>query len=337
MIMRYLRLCVLGSLAVLSAAAITAYCCGPYGESLPPRVKVPGQITSGVVHGKNFYAVTHNGNLIAVSLRNGQVKDYGTFDMKLSPIIDVADNKAWVCAKNRLYQVDLASGKIVQAVVTEMEGDINRLGFISEERLWVQGNSSAITVNSTTGKKLTTLDQVKDQEIHRHFNLCACDASCKRMFTFGGESKAELTIVDMDQCKEIDRIATPKVRWDHSGGDLRIVGDKAYILCMRFGYGVWTNSFGYVDLKKREYHALKLPRNNSNVLHASTLLRGSNGTIFLAVDGGVFEYDADGKLLGNVLAKCPGQVVGIHNRLALVAGESTLEFLPLQQAVVEGK
>ena len=324
----------LSGLAVFAVAAVTAYSCGVYGQPLPSSIKLPGQITSGVIRGTHFYAITVNGHLIAVDLRKHQMKDFGTFDVKLSSALDVADGKAYVSSQNRVYRVDLTSGKIVHAMVCDVEPGIRKLGYLGADRLFVQGRSGTV-VSLASGKRLEMLDQIKTGKSVR---IEACDdGQCAtRAFAFidADQEKTELALFDMEKGKVIDRIPTAYLRsYRQSEGQYHIVGDKAYVVTALYGYGVrYSTSFGYVDLKTHKYHALPFPMKGDS---HTTLVSGPNGSLILAGQGEAFQYDADGKLAGTVLTKIAGTVVGVWNRQALVASNATLEFLPLQQPTIK--
>ena len=95
-----------------------------------------------------------------MSLARSKAKDLGTFDMKLAPCADFAGGNACVASQNRLYQVDIATGKIVRAVICDQT--IQNVGCINSNRAFVQNGGKVAIVDFTAGKTVQTVDLGKE-------------------------------------------------------------------------------------------------------------------------------------------------------------------------------
>jgi hypothetical protein len=290
-------------------------------------VKLPGQVERGVFHGDSFYAVTGNGHLIAVDLKKQTVKDYGTLNTKLAPCIDVAGGQALVASSNKLHVVDLKSGKVVQTapLMKEAVG----LGFVGpsifdsficcggDDRVFVQHKTSVTILDVVSGKVVAGI-QLGDKEISFERGLNAHQKRGDRLIAVNGCNN-NLTIIDLQKGKLVEQIKTP----DWRIGGIQVAGDKVFLIGLRLGYGVWTQSFGSIDLKTGKYTSLALP---SKMLRQSTLVAGPEGSMFMTGPDGTFHYDAQGKLIGPLSVK-KGQVVGAWKGLLLVAETESLQLI----------
>jgi hypothetical protein len=234
--------------AVLTASAVATYACG----NLP--MKTPGRIDRAVVRDGRLVAISSTGHLVSVELLARRVKDLGTFDMKLSPCVDFAGNKACVASQNRLYQVDLTTGKIVRAVICDQV--IQGLGLISSERVYVQNGATIAIVDLAAGKTVQTVDLGKE--------VCctAADLPAKRIYALTtGIKGGGLITLDLDKGQISDRLEIPELRTPmfRPGAAMHLAGDRVYVICPRYSYGIWIGRFGSIDLKLRKYHDLKPP------------------------------------------------------------------------------
>lgn len=336
--MRFYRASLLLGCIAVAAVATVAYCCGDYGGSrkiiLANGAKLPAGIDRCVISGDLLVALLPGGKLTTVDLKTREVKDLGNFDMKLAGLLDVADGKACVASKNRVYVIDLAAGKIVRAAVCEH--DVHALGFIGPQRVYVQNGPLVNVLDLTSGKTIHAMELGKSSPKAIGMGFHTLGRSGNRLFVSVGGDKSGVTILDLGKGEVSDRIAAPEIRLGGMvcGTDFHAAGDKLYILCSRFSYGVWTDSFGYVDLKTRKYTGLKLP---SHTMHQTRLIPGPDGTLFLAGVDGVFQYDAGGKLRGTVLAKNEGRMLGVWSGNILIAQNEELQRVRLSQVAAQGQ
>jgi hypothetical protein len=335
--------------AVLAASAAAVHCCGG-----PMPVKTPGKIDRAVVHDNQLVAVTSTGHLVSVTMFSSKAKDLGTFDMKLAPCVDFAGGKACVASQNRLYQVDIATGKIVRAVICDQT--IQSLGCISSNRAFVQNGGKVAIVDLAAGKTVQTMD------LGKNVRCATFDPSAKRLYALTADEKCYrnqscgLAILDLEKGKVQDRADISELRMPElrspafrAGASIYLAGERLYVVCPRFSYGIWIGSFGYIDLKSRKYHALKPPTNlqasfrtdhdraHGQLFPGHAVLACPNGDLFLTGKDGVFRYQADGKLAGPVLGKGTGKLLGVWKRWAVVSTGECVEIERLPQVVARAK
>jgi hypothetical protein len=253
--------------------------------------------------------------------------------------LDVLDNKACVASKKRVMIVDLADGKITQAGACDHE--VNALGFLSPQRVYVQG-----------GPQVKVLDLATGQSVH-DFSLGKTDArvagggyrtlgrSGKELFISAASDKDAVVVFDLAKGKVTDRIPASDLHYSSSGEhptDLCFAEGKVYVLSSRLGYGVWTEKLGIVDLKTRKYTALKLPARS---LQQPALVRGPHGSVFLTSLNGTYQYDASGKQSPTMISQdgshhADGALLGVWQGKVLLADGPQLRQLPLP-AVVQAR
>lgn len=129
-------------------------------------------------------------------------------------------------------------------------------------------------------------------------------------------------------------------------GEIFLAGDRAYVLCPRYSYGVWVGSFGYIDLKTRQYHALPKSEvlfgyRNGRIANLQgrrcTIVPGSEGRLFLSGPDGVFIYQPDGKVTGPVFSAAEGKLLGVWNRQAVLSIDQSIEFQRMPRTVAQAK
>jgi hypothetical protein len=253
---------------------------------------LPGTVNRGVVHGDKLFAVTAEGKLITVDLAKQDVKDLGNFGLKLGPQVAVVGQAVCVASGDQLHLIDPASGKCVRALKCGQV--IRSFGGIDSRRLYVQGNSSFVVLN-LDGKTLFTLPQASATKYGFAFSAQApatADAGAKRLFVPLTGPKGGLGVIDLETHKLADVLPMPALRSNTFFGDIHAAGDRVYSVGLRYGYGVWTTRFGYVDLKTRQYTALRLPR----AVTASTLVPGPAGLMYLAGPNHTCAFDAKGNV-----------------------------------------
>jgi hypothetical protein len=325
--------------AILAASAVAVHSCGS-----PMPVKTPGTIDRAALHDNQLVAVTSTGHLVSFSLFSSKVKDLGTFDMKLAPCVDFAGGKACVASQNRLYQVDLATGKIVRAVICGQT--IQSLGVLSPERAFVQNGGNVEIVDLAAGKTVQTVD------LGKKVRCTTYDPSAKRLYALTGEQKSGgLITLDLAKGKISDRMEIPELRMPvfRVGGHIYPAAGRIYVVCPHFSYGIWMGCFGAIDLKSRKYQALKPPARltasfrddffsggQGRLVSGHGLLPGPKGELFLTSKEGVFTYQADNQLTGPSLGKGV-RLLGVWNRWALLSRGEWLEVERMPQVVARAK
>jgi hypothetical protein len=145
----------MAGVALLVAGGAALACCGDDTWTL----KLPGTVQRGVVHGDKLYAVTIQGNLIAVDLTQQTVRDYGNFGLPLTGQVSVCSpcyrpDMACVATKDKLHLIDLASGKLVRSLSC---GDaVCRFGAQADGHLYVLTSNAKARLGALdieTGKR----------------------------------------------------------------------------------------------------------------------------------------------------------------------------------------
>jgi hypothetical protein len=327
-------------LGLLAAAAPRGDSCGPYGGRPEFVVKLPGKVERGVISGGSFYAVTSTGRLIAVDLLEQQVKDFGTLNLKLAPLVDVAGVKALVAGEGRLHVVDLAGGKVERSI--DVPGAAIGLGFLNNVRAFVRNPKGVAVVDLAEGKTLHTIDLCAKADVslnpepHQVASLIECSAGACVQARYKAPGQDLYVTTGLDNTVAVIDPASGKVRDRFQAPDWRVsslqVGlDKAYVVGLRYGYGIWTNSFGCIDLKTKKFTSLKLTH---STLRPSTIVGGPNGSLFLTADGVALRYDANGQPAGKLALKNGERLVGVWRNQALVATDGSLRVqnLPRPEA-----
>jgi hypothetical protein len=316
------------TLALLLAAGMLAATAGPGGadnQAAPTPIKLPGQVASGVVRGEHFCAVTSNGSLIDVDLQRRQVRDLGNPGANLLPCLDVAAGKALVASSDHIYLVDLRTGKPDRSL--DFSATVSGLGFLGEDRVFVQTGCSVEVVDLAAGKVLHTIatgekPKTTDREQVRHCRVG------RRLYA-SNASDGSLAVIDLHEGKLIDRIPADANRSWEAIGNIQVVGDKAFVERMFLGYGIWQKNVALLDLTTKKYTRLRLP-GNEWVNRAGGVVAGPDGTVLLTGhDNQVWQSDVAGEMAGPVTLAKPGTLVGAWNGQALVAKAELLQLVPL--------
>jgi hypothetical protein len=311
------------SLAMLAAPAVLA--AEDRTRTPEAAITLPGTVANGILSGDHFIAVTSNGRLIDVDLKAQSVKNLGTLDLKLAPMVDVADGRAAIAADGRAGLVDLKNGKLEGLT---LKGDpICGVMVGGEEKVIVQTDAAVTKINIAWGT-VTKLAEFEAKGVLENESPSVRQRVGDRLYVTSTRDSS-LSIIDLKEGKRIDEI---KLKGWRIGG-LQVVGDKAFVLGLRLGYGVWTDSFGIVDLKTKKYTALELPR---HAMRPCTIVAGPEKTLLLTNEQGAYQYDADGKFLGT-LANVPGRIVGSWNGQVLAAEKDTLKLVKLSLQESETK
>jgi hypothetical protein len=327
---------VLAGLALLVPAGV-AVGCGGYGVDFlfaggpaaaqgRAEIKLPGRVYRGVVRGGHLHAVTDTGRLVAVDLKAGQVKDHGTLDAKLQPTVAVQGARACVTAGTQLRVVDLTTGKVTKTI--DAGPDVRGFGFLGDDRLFVQRARGLDVVDLASGKTAFTIEGAgagRYADTRSVSRAADADLSRGRLYVPVTGKTPGLAVVDLTTGKTTDVIPLPPLTDYAFAGDVHAAGDRVFVVGLRFGYGVWTNHFGYVDVKTRTYHAVKLA---ASVMRAAALVPGPDGTVFLTTPEGAAQYDPAGRLVAQTTTR-DGMLIGHWNGQAVLAHGDTVRLVPL--------
>lgn len=303
------------------STVFAAACAAAAAAAEPAGIKLPGAVSQGVVKGDHFFAVTNAGGLIDVDLKLQKVRDLSTLDAKLKPFVDVLNGKACVAADGRILVVDLAEGKAVGSA--EFKGEVAGLGFINADRVYVRSPRSVTVLDVAAGKTVQTIDFGAAETDKFNWHLTQHLSGERLYAAHAGEGA--LTVIDLARGEAITSLKTPEWRL----GGVWVDRGYAYVLGVKLGYGVWTNSFGRFDLKTGQYTAMNLP---SRMMQQPALSAGPDGTMLLHGLNGVIQLDTNGKVLATLEKHLDFRnLVGTWNGQLVFARED-LRMVPLTPA-----
>jgi hypothetical protein len=299
-----------GSRAWKSVLVLAFVCLGVplWACGTPQPVELPGPIGPAVVSGPHLYAVTAAGRLIDVNLfglGEKAVKDVAPVLGKDKAFLDVAGGKAVAASPGRIDLIDLAGGKLLRSL--DWPGEIDGVGFVGTGRIFVRGRTTVAVVDLESAKTLHTIE-FADKARRR---IASRGAQCLMgtHLYVGGDNQGTVAVLDLEAGKVIDRLAIPT---DAVSG-ICVVGDKVFVLGLNVCY-VRMHHLGWFDRQTKKYTALKLP---DALLPECTLAAGPFGSLVLTGPDGAFQYDADGTLIGPIVARDAGRFVGVWTRHAL--------------------
>src|SRR4051812_12714080 len=140
--MRTFRTSLLAGFVFLLTAAV-AWPCGGYGRPLPTApLKLPGPIARTVLWGSQLHAISTDGRLFTVDLRENTVRTFDKLALKLSPILDVLGDWACVAADKRVCLVDCNEGKVLRS--TELPERVLDAGFVGDQCRYAVAGSRLI-------------------------------------------------------------------------------------------------------------------------------------------------------------------------------------------------
>jgi YVTN family beta-propeller protein len=248
----------------------------------------------------------------------------------LSPFVDVSDDRALVAAPGKAHLVDVKSGKSLQSAPF-VGTQVHALGLIDQRRAFVHTASAVAILDLESGSTLSTIDLGgKSAPGARSFGARnACQRVGKHLYVSSDSSNA-LFIIDLEARKVIDQIKVPEWRI----GSVSVRGDKATVIGLRYGYGIWTNSIAEIDLKTKKYTPMKMV---TSALQPCQIVRGADDTLFLSAGHQAHRYEANGTLTPVLAKENAGRLVGVWNGQGVVVcgsprGTQELRILPLPAA-----
>ena len=332
--MRFHRVSMFLACAAIAVVSAAACCCGDYGASKPALaegIKVPGRVAHSVVRGNELIALLTDGRLVRIHLTQGDTKTLATFELPVSAL-DLSGNKVCVASKNRAMVVDLADGRITEAAACDH--GIGTLGFLDPERVYLQSGPQIRVLDLATGKTTCDVSLGRDDPKVANRGYRVLGKSGKQLFVSVASENHAIAVFDLEKGAVADRISALEM---HFASDVQhpietqFVGDKAYVLSSRLGYGVWTEKLGVVDLKTRQYTPLKMPAKG---MQQPSLAAGPDGSVLLTSLDGTFQIDAAGKRIATLVAPSESirrgdQVLGMWRGTVLFSVGQELRLVPM--------
>ncbi len=330
--------------ALLLAAALLVTVAALSGADSPAPaapvvVELPGTVGRGAVAGDHFYAITQGGNLIDVDLKDRRAMTLGNFATYLVPCVDAADGKALIASTGEVFVIDLATGKPIRSM--EFKCNVRGLGFLDGDRVFVRSNSEVTVLDLAARKVLHTIDflpRKEDAPSKREVAAGFPTAHCRvgsRLYVVSFLYGKNLSVLDLENGKLLEQAS---VSW-YWPGSVCVAGDRAFVAGINLSYGINDPHFGCVDLKTQKYTELnphvpgdraRVPLKEESLATACAVVGCSDGVVYAEPNGGIHQYDAEGKLLGTTpLPKDAGRLVGAWNGHALLAGKESLQLVKL--------
>lgn len=299
------RLCVCLSLAAvaLGGLSVSVRACLKLGP-----IELPVALGPTVLMDSRLFAVTTTGRLIAVNLFGKEVKDLAAVAAKGTACLDAAGNKVCVAGAGRIDLFDAETGKLLRSVVCP--GDVCGAGIISGERVFVRNASAVSVLDLESGKTVHTIALEGKEKNHERAGPTGHFLAGKQLLV--AEDGGTLAVLDLEHGKVVRRFKTP-CAWV---GGVRKLGDKVFVLGLRYGYGVWTDSLGCIDCETGKYTSLKL---NTKPLRQTMLTGGPKDTLLLAGPDGVFQYDSTGALIAPLMGANTSRLLGCWSGRLLLA------------------
>jgi hypothetical protein len=268
--------------------------------------------------------------LLMLARPNSELKSLGKFDGNL---LDIADGKGCFAVKNMVYVADLAKGTILASQTFEKPN--TQVCFVGPDRLAVLKGGSVQILDAATAKTIHTI-ALKEPAKEPVLRAVACRAQGDRLYvvTVGNSwEHTVLNVIDVPQNKIIDSIP---IEMAYGFQEFQIHNDRALLVSHNHGaYGVWIYHASCIDLKTRKATTLKVPAELGGDIGVrgrfpQTALAVGPGDQFCVIGpSGVFQFDAQGKLIGQALPKTEGRILTLWNRSAVIAGKEALEIVPL--------
>lgn len=318
----------------LLAFALLAACVTLSGADSTPAspepIKLPATLACGTVCDDHVIAITSSGALLDVDLKQRKVRDLGTPGGRLLPVLDVADGKVCVAAEGRIHIVSLTDGKAVRSM--EFKGKAAGVGFAGEGRVFVH-EGTAVTVLDAAGKQQHRIELgTPTKEMDRWARGIAFHRVGQRLYT-GTWFDGNLRVVDLEDGKLLDTIKLSE--WQIGG--VRVKGNSAYVVGLRLGYGIWTNSFVQIDLKTKKVTVLDLPPKSMlyHEMRGGALGASPDGTMLLTGGHGTWRYSDSDKPLAKVAERGGMALLGVWNGQVLIADRESVQFTKLTAATVK--
>jgi len=211
----------LGTMFTIVTIASIASACGDYGGSTL-------EFEDGVTQQHRLITVDSEGSLVSINRLWGTIRNYGDFDRKLSPKIDVQGDRVFVATDTEVCEISLKTGKLIRAH-KHSHGPCG-VGIITARKVFLNnGRSIAIMdmSNGATLQKIDLMENTKSEEVladlqphiqhTRNGDLLYIARPC----TFG------IAVVDLKNGKRLQDLNIPNMeytdRLHYSEGQLFVI------------------------------------------------------------------------------------------------------------------
>ena len=233
--------CLLGTMLTIVTVASIAVACGDYGVSTL-------EFEDGVTQQDRLITVNSEGSLVSINRPWGTTRNYGDFDRKLSPNIDVQGDRVFVATDTEVCEISLKTGKLIRAH-KHSHGPCG-VGIITARKVFLNnGRSIAIMdmSNGATLRKIDLMENTKSEEVlaelqphiqhTRNGDLLYIARPC----TFG------IAVVDLKNGKRLQDLNIPNMEYTDR---LHYSEGQLFVINYALSYSIRCNeTLSLVDVK----------------------------------------------------------------------------------------
>jgi hypothetical protein len=287
-----------GLLATFATPSSIALACGGAYSTQP-------MFQHAVFTKSHMIAVDRNGHLVSNDLMWGTKRDYGTLDKKLQSNVAMGEDKVCVLTADEVCEVSLASGKILRSAKQSVGS--GAIGYIDADHVYISDGVSVELLDLETAKAVAKINLVTDDEkkLMAKFDSTV-NASAVRhnnLLYVGHPQRRGVSVVDLKEKKVIKQLEGLD-RWV-SG--LHLCGDQLLIREWGVSYGFVSESLTSLNLETGKSLRIQPPkqsdglppRYDSAAKQTFELVGCGGGGFLMAFQDGIYQYSADGKLVGS--------------------------------------
>lgn len=326
---RYASLTMLLALSLITSALMA--------EEKKAKEAVSPMFRQGIVQNSRLVGVDSRGHLTSNDLNWGTKRDYGALDRKLGPYIDVLGDRACVATKSEVCEVDLASGKVVRSANHKV--GIGGVGFIGANRVFIHNGRSLEIIDLSSGETTHQLDLQNKPPKKRWYQGKSLIAHSRHneLLYVASAFEGRVAVVDLNLGKRIKEIETG-YGWTTG---LHVAGDKLFVRQMGVSYGFIHEHLSTVDLVSGKSTRIEFPKssNKAQLANNSTqswtkpcsLLPVDDGGFFLAANDGVYQYSANGLIIGksHQVLKGGKRLLGTHRGRVVFADAKSVRHVKI--------
>ena len=292
---KFFTSCLLATMGAVLAVASIAAACGDYGA---PDVESEHAVTQQ----NRVIMINSEGSLISIAHLWGSVRNYGDFDRKLSPNIDVRGDLALVATETEVCEISLKTGKLIRTH-KHSQGTCG-VGFITAAKVFLNNGRSLAIMNMSDGatiRKIDLMENTKSAEVlsnlkpHIHHTRNGNILYIARLCTFG------IAVVDLNKGMRLKDLSIPKRaytdRLHFSDGNLFLVNYN-----ISYGY-ITAETLNLIDVKTQtiknsiSIEGQEPPLTKRTRSHPLKMVPVKDGSIFVSANQNTWHVDNQGNII----------------------------------------
>ena len=292
---KFFTSCLLATMVAVLAVASTAAACGDYGA---PDVEFEHAVTQQ----NRVIMINSEGSLISIAHLWGSVRNYGDFDRKLSPNIDVRGYLALVATETEVCEISLKTGKLIRTH-KHSQGTCG-VGFITAAKVFLNnGRSLAIMdmSNGATIRKIDLMKNTKSEEVlsilkpHIHHTRNGDLLYIARPCTFG------IAVVDLNKGKRLKDLSIPNRAYTDR---LHFSNGNLFLVNYNLSYGIINGeTLNLIDVKTQtikrsiSIESQELSFSTTTKRHPLKMVPAKDGSIFVSANQKTWHIDNQGNII----------------------------------------